>query len=489
MTTERARTTRWIATGLAVVALPTVGYFATRDAPTAPVDRQPDVLMVMVDTLRADHLGCYGYARPTSPNIDKVAEGGVLFEHAYASAPWTPPSIASLFSSLLPDAHHVQQYSGAYGTPGAELQGDRMASEIETLAESFARAGYQTAAFVANPWVTRREGYDQGFEIFRGAAASSDDVPPAAAINKAVLSFLDNRRDAQRPLFLYVHYMDVHGPYNAPDAFREPFVNEVKRSPRTAGMSSSQRMRPGGLVNIEPRTERKDEAWVDQPAYWAALYDAGIASFDDQLGVLLAQLRRRGLLDTAILAVLADHGEQLGDHGGWDHGDSLYDHQLHVPLILSWPGHLARGQSRDTIVSLIDVGPTLLELCGLEEIRTHQGRSFAALARTAATDPDRFAVAEGVKMADYIKAIYMGRHKMIVDTRARQVNVFDMRGDPRERRMLPSSEELDAVFQRLRARMTRTMTETREIGVRFSAETAPLPEDTRERLRSLGYLD
>ena len=483
----------WPVFCFAVIAGLGIAYIGLRDKPSAPSGRldaeRPNVLIVMIDTLRADHLGCYGHGRNTSPNIDRIAVGGARFERAYSAAPWTPPSIASLFSSLYPASHHVLQYGGLYATRGAALQGDQLPQEIETLAELFSRGGYQTAAFVCNPWVTVREGFDQGFDRFDDSLARLEELPPAAAINAAALEFLNTKRDPSRPWLMYLHYMDVHAPYNAPDRFREPFVEEVRRTARTTGISAEERSRLGGLRNIEPTTVRKDPQWVDQPAYWSALYDAGIAHLDDQFGAFYEQLRERGELKNTIVVVLADHGEELYDHGGWDHGFSLYDHQLHVPLIVSWPGHTAPGGTVSSIVGLVDVFPTLCELCKLPGPVLSQGSSFAALVLGGPSEDQRIAFAEGVKKDECLKAVYFEGSKLVLHQKEFYALLFDLDSDPGEQSPLQPSETTRAVFQALKAKAEGVMTKSTELGMNIPAASTPLPDDVRERLRSLGYLD
>ena len=480
---------KWVVVVLGVLAVGAFAYFRTSAVHTVSAPPgAPNVLIMLIDTLRADHMGCYGYQRNTSPNMDRIAAGGIRMERAYATAPWTPPSITTIFSSLYPDTHHVQKHSVFYGTTGIkDLQGDVVVDGIHTLAESFSSNGYQTAAFVCNPWITKKEGFDQGFQLFDEELSKVQPVPPAAAINRKALVFFDKQRDPDRPYMVYLHYMDVHGPYNAPDQFRKPFVDEVRATPRTVSMPPEERGRPGKLKNIEGRTVRKDPLLVDRPEYWTALYDAGVAHFDAQFSQLYQALQQRGALENTILVIVSDHGEELYDHGGWDHGFNLFDHQLYVPLIFSAPGILAEGKAVRQIVGLVDLMPTVLDLCSLAAPEGMQGRSFADVLRGAPESAETTAFAEGVKRNQFTKAWYENNYKLLYHTKSGRATLYDLQLDPGEKAPLDSTANATLIAE-MTAKINAQVASNAKKGARYPAETSAISDEQRKRLEALGYL-
>lgn len=454
-------------------------------APTpdrAPAGK-PHVILVLIDTLRADHLGFMGYKRATSPTLDAWAAESVVFDRAYAAAPWTVPSVASLFTSLYPSVHHVLDRNGNYPAPGLPVLGDILPDEVETIAEAFAAAGYQTAAFVANPYVEADTKFNQGFRTFQHYPEKS----PYAAASKVLADaaqWLANR-DAEKPVFLYVHLMDTHQPYNAPRKFRDPFVAQVKQlTTRTPIAPVPDNF--GHLQRIMGNTEHISPDLKEFAEYWIARYDAGIAHVDDELRQFRVTLEKGGLWDNAILLVTADHGESLYDQGGWDHGYSPFEHELHVPLMFHapkrWPARRV-----PTTIGLIDIKPTLLELAGVTTKEWMQGNSFAALlSGPIAADPG-FAFAEGVKKADTLKAACRGNHKIICDVKAGRSAYFDLTRDPKERARLPVPEgNSDAAT--LKSRLDSVLAENRANEGRLPNRQTPRAAALQAKLKAIGYL-
>ena len=481
---------KWVVVVFGVLVIGAFAYFRTAAEHTVPAPPgAPNVLIMLIDTLRADRMGCYGYQRNTSPNMDRITAGGIRMERAYTAAPWTPPSIATILSSLYPDTHHVQKHSVYYGTTGIkDNQGDVFVDEIHTIAEGFSSNGYQTAAFVCNPWITKKEGFDQGFQLFDEDELSRErPAPPAAEINRKALDYLDQHRDPNRPYMIYLHYMDVHGPYNAPDRFRKPFVDEVRATPRTVSMPAEERGKPGKLKNIAGRTERKDPLLLDRPEYWTALYDAGVAHFDAQFSQFYQELQQRGALENTILVIVSDHGEELYDHGGWDHGFNLFDHQLHVPLIFSAPGILAEGKTIRQIVGLVDLMPTVLDLCGLAASEGMQGRSFADVLRGAPESTETAAFAEGVKRNQFTKAWYEDNYKLLYHTKSGRAMLYDLQLDPGEKNPLDPTANATLIAE-MKAKIDALVTSNVEEGAKYPAETSAISDEQRQRLEALGYL-
>jgi arylsulfatase A-like enzyme len=434
----------------------------------------PNLLLVSLDTTRRDHTSVYGYERATTPNLEKLAAEGVRFAMAYAPSSTTGPTHATLFTSLHPITHRVVK-NGRVLTP-----------PHETLAERLRAHGWVTAGVVSSYVLDARFGYAQGFdvwdddfdpatatvrgEIWEGAPVEVFDRRADATTARAV-AWLDGRsegtagppRDASRPFFLFAHYFDPHAPWVPP-------ADVARAFPPADG--------PGrGLPALRAR------------------YDAEIAFADRQLGVLLDALAERGLAENTIVAVTADHGEGLMQHGLLMHGAQIYEEQVRVPLLLRWPARLPAGRVIEGAVSLIDLAPTLLELAGvkLPEDGALHGRSLVpVLEGRASLDPDapiflfrqhyERGFDSGVPVAGEQYGVRLGDWKLILGPEEGTRQLFDIARDPRERRDLAAEQperaaELERRIADWRARYTRDET----------APEAVSPEDV-ERLRALGYV-
>ncbi|MFL6201951.1 MAG: sulfatase [Thermoanaerobaculia bacterium] len=310
---------------------------AARATTAAPVPKRaktrPNVIVYLVDTLRADHLGCYGYPKPVSPYLDRFAGRATLFETAIAQAPWTRPSVTSVLTGLGPLEHGVRTLE------------DRLPDAADTLAERLRAAGYRTAAFSTNLHVTADTGLAQGFDDF--FLSPQED---SAAINRRVLAWLDGHLDAE-PFFLYIHTLDPHAPYAPPPDLRQRFAPAAR--PQAGTVESLRRIY---AVRGPRRAARIAEV--------APLYDAEIAANDRSFGALLAALRARELFEESLIVFVADHGEALGEHQDFGHAQSLYAEELNVPLVVKLPFQ-SRGERVSRLAQHVDLLPTVLAAAGL----------------------------------------------------------------------------------------------------------------------------
>jgi arylsulfatase A-like enzyme len=327
---------------------------ADPDPEVEPLPPRSNIVLITIDTLRADHVSSYGYPRQTTPMIDRLAASGVRFDQASSQWPKTTPSFASMFTaSYAKDNGNVRKI-------GIPLQ-----CRFETLAEVLQRQGYGTHAVVANAAVGSELNFDQGFDTFietwkltRGDHPV--DANSAAAVTRIATAEL-SRIDRRRPFFLWVHYLDPHWPYTPPPGWQDRFQNDrwfdrSQRIPIAKGKQVQEMMGIG---------EGQQVAGRDDLAFYVARYDAKVAYADFEVGKLLAALRQRGLLDKTLIALTADHGESLGDHHYYfDHGRFGYQTCLRVPLILSYPGVIAPRVDADP-VELLDLAPTLIEATGV----------------------------------------------------------------------------------------------------------------------------
>lgn len=333
---------RW-APVLAAGALALVGCGAPSEPAGEPGPRT--LVLLTVDTLRADHLGAYGSDRGLTPNLDAWAEGALVFEAAYAPTPFTVPSLVS----LLTGRHPLEL--------GMRTNASRVADAADTLAEALAARGWKTAAVVSNVVLQDRPDLAQGFAIYDDTMQQREGVRGwperiAADTTEAALRILDAwQPEAREPLLLWVHYQDPHGPYTPPAGFRERYLSDEQIRYGDRRLPAADRRGRGGI----PRYQVVDEQ--SEAAFYHAGYDGEIAYLDQQVGRLLDALRDRGLADRVVFA--ADHGEAMGENDYWfAHGNDLTDALTRVPLIVRLPG--APAGRRADVVRLADLYPTLL---------------------------------------------------------------------------------------------------------------------------------
>lgn len=467
---------RWLVIGLVVLAIMLVVFGYGVDHPN-----RPSIILIMVDTLRADYLGTYGFEGDVSPNLDRLGDESVLFEHCYAQAPWTKPSIASLFTSLHPVTHNVLSHKGRYVQRGSRTdRTDALSGDATTMAEALREAGYATAAFVANPWILPDQGFAQGFDHFDGRFAGNTTT--ADVVFDVARAWLQSR-PPDRPFFLYLHLMDVHGPYRSPDA-------------DFAALRDSPSLGPD-----RPLTEREVERfrrylgrapWVGrgdarQLRTWRGRYAAGVRAFDARLGPFVDELRETRLLDEAALVVTSDHGEELCDHGGWDHGYNLHEHQLRVPLMIRPPGPTRSVRRIHETVELLDVMPTLIAMAGTRIPVGLHGRDLSPLIEgLPENERSRSLLASGVKWAPTQHALRRGPHKLIATLPSGPSLLFDIEQDPTEQRDLAAVQP-DAV-RALRAELDRQLTSP-ALRARFARKEVAVPPSMEERLEQLGYVE
>lgn len=421
----------------------------------------PPVILITVDTLRADHLGVYGYERPTSPRLDGWAEEAAVFEQAVATSPWTLASFGSLFTGLLPERHGAGYRFG-------KQKFSRLDAELSTLAEAFGRAGYLTGAVVTNIYLTPKFGLAKGFETFVNLAGGDGESPAAAevAVDQALVFI---RRHQEEPFFLFLHLVDPHLPYDAPPPVRGRFTAD-SASRLELPFDQRRRVRGGGL-----RLEEEDRAFI------TAAYDEEIAFADLHLGRLFDALAELELLESSLLVFTSDHGEELFDHGGFEHGHTLYQELLRIPLIVRGPG-VRPGRHREP-VSLVDIPARIIEAAGLRDLVQGEGRSFWGLLTVAQSLPSAQLAAQWNVSGPERQALIDWPHKLLLNLESGGSRLFDLTEDPGEQRPLgPSGADTARRLERdLRRLLPRRVP---------SEERAPeLDREEIERLRALGYVD
>lgn len=496
----------WALTGIAAVAglfAPGVYVAATTPPPpprpALPSARAgaPDVVLVVLDTVRAQSLGSYGYARDTSPTFDTLAREGALFADATSPSTWSLPSHASLFTGRYPSSH------GAHGQPS--FLDDR----FPTLAQVLAARGYETFCFTANTWISDGLGLTRGFgeqdqswkskRSFGGLAAQiferlglGDDDKGGAAVAESFAAWRRARFVGARPSFTFLNFVEAHFPYHQlPREYRERYTHEPLRELRRVSLDILGQQFGGPNV---------DAAAVGDVA--RDMYDGGVAYTDALLRRVVDALRDSGRLDRTVLVVLADHGEILGEHGGFfGHGPSLYQPLISVPLLVRYPPRIAAGTRVATPVSTLGVFATILDLAEIEALPTLQVGSLVGAGTgndggpvlselLAVTGPGARADRDDPQMrkGQHLRA-YRSESWKLVETTKGGPFLYDLANDPAETRDLAGErpEQLARLAGELEAARARLeLPRLADVGAHGPAPK--LDAATEERLRALGYL-
>lgn len=424
----------------------------------------PNILLITLDTLRADHLGCYGYTRPTSPILDDLAAHATFYRRSLSSASWTVPTHASLFTG-----RHTFEH-GADSVHIAAPDVDNvvpLSGERPTLAEALAARGYRTSAFVANDaYLGPRWGFARGFDEY------VVDPVTAAQLNKKILAWLESR--GRERFFLFLNYMDVHRPYNAaprPGFLSPPAVHDQGQL--------VEQLHQAVMPGVGPLPQPLVNAVVDQ-------YDTAIANLDEQIGVLFEALRRMGLFDDLLIVVTSDHGEYIGEHHLVGHSKDIYQEVLRVPLIVKLPGQKS-GTTSDDVISSPDIpGLILAHVSGaddpvIRELSHYRPGNHPVIAENYYTRPRAlFDPRWGHRFNRVRVAIFDGPYKLIHSSDGAH-ELYDLERDPGESTNLVVARR--EVAERLAAQLAGFRHEPRDAG-----EPRVLDPEERERLRSLGYL-
>jgi arylsulfatase A-like enzyme len=430
----------------------------------------PSLVLISIDTLRADRLGAYGYAPPTSPTLDaRLARHGTLFEDVYSQSPKTTPSHMTLFTSLYPSVHGIELW-----TEGSET-GNRLNPAVHTLAEVLKNAGFDTGAFTGGANLHRSRGFDDGFDAYK----HSGQLARAQA-------WLEARRGHR--FFLFFHTYAVHDPYLPAPEWQTAFVHGG--APRLLEAVARLRKDGGGWERAHRVFwESVTPSDAEDRRTLSALYDAAIRTMDERtLAPLLDRLDALGVADETLVVLTSDHGEAFGEHGVYLH-DDLYAGTLRVPLVLRFPGRVPAGRRVPDRVRLIDVMPTVLELLGVPAPTGLQGRSLVPFLRDGTAGlPAAPAVSEysNSSIGRVFESIRAGDTAYIVDKGSEQL--FDLRRDPGEEQNLAASGP--PTLSALRGELGRWREACRTLADRFgpSGPGVAVDAETAARLKALGYL-
>jgi arylsulfatase A-like enzyme len=438
------------------------------------------IFFIVVDTLRADHLGCYDYEIPTSPTIDRLAKEGVLFENAFATASSTLESVISFFNSTTALTNKVHKLNPQEAAPLNE----------GSLQNTLKHSGYNTMAVVSNPWLKYHEDYFKGgFTHFqfvisdywqqKGIYNTTDKV------TDTVEQFLDTKFDQTGRNFFYIHYLDPHDPYRSPEEY-----NLIAKAPRG--------IRPAllkGMVDAVSGNQQVLEKFKKDPTYFdipkpfhvtnkallhlISRYDAEIRHIDYNLDKLLVKLRDMNILEDSLIIVTADHGEEFLEHGLFKHGYQLYDESIHIPLIFYWKNHLKAKRVED-FVSGIDIAPTILNFSKIDIPSSMLGSDLFAAGRK---EPILFCTHF---INQQQRGMRTDKWKVIQNVRTDEIRIFNMENDPKEKNNLYDGNldnwnHLMKPFEQLLARHVSQEYEQK-------GKKLEIDPETKEQLKALGYL-
>ncbi len=438
-------------------------------------ERDVNLVLIVIDTLRADHVGSYGYPKPTTPFLDSLADEGVRFARCHASASWTKPSVATILTSLYPSTH------------GATSFRRQLPQGITTLPELLREAGFATYAYVSNSNLKAIFQFDQGFDVFddrglrdtlylaalrrlpllsdglkqvTGLQFNFRDRDDAVTANARILSWLERNRDEN--FFMYLHYMEPHAPYSAPERYRAMFP-------------------PGASEGAQAR----------------AGYDADIRFLDDQLAALVARFEEIGIAEKTLFMVTSDHGEAFGEHGDQGHDHTVYQEQLHVPLILRNGTAIPAGRVVESAVRTVDLAPTLLDYAGLDAPPGMEGRTLLPLAVGGEEQIARnvFIDHHSARARNRFRGLITGGRWKYIETLQSELRdpeqfgseeLYDLARDPEETiNLLARRPERASALRRQCNEMARRT----EAAALETDAVDRLDAATRRQLEALGYLD
>jgi arylsulfatase A-like enzyme len=433
--------------------------------------QSPNILLVVADALRADHLGCYGYDLPTSPFIDRFAGSSVLFENHMSNASWTKPSMGTLLTSLYPHEHRAIYWT------------DNLQCSSLSMAELFLNRNYRTMAVQTNPSITSQHNFSQGFQVY--TELPIDSGQKATEEFNAWLA-----KNHQKSFFVYVHFMDTHMPYNAPEEFSSVLGIEENGSSEPLDFKT---------MDIRILTELGLDAAKKESLL--ELYDRAVSDIDRHFENLIKSLSRFGVLDNTLIIFTSDHGEEFWEHGGFAHGHSLYNELIEVPLLIHFPPKLFPKRI-PSYTQHLDLFPTILSLLNIRCPRHLRGRDLKPVLYNPNIKTDAVLFFEGILFGSEKRGVIKDGWKLIENTDRRHEAMFAPLGDLEKLRNTKTAEEFElynliqdySETKNLASERPDTVSELKthllaklSAGVRLLHQKQPDLEKKLEDLRALGY--
>ena len=457
--------------------------------PWSPAHRDVPIIIYLVDTLRADRLGAYGYHQPISPAIDALASESVLFEQAYAPAPWTLPSVSSLITSTYTCEH------------GLALK-KKLNPALKTLAERLQDAGYFNGGAYNNLWVGPLAGLDRGYDLLLERTLAQQDRAGD------VRQILDKVND--QPFLMYLHTMEPHDTYLTPYRFFSGFghvsidlredYEQLISNYNAARQADWMTGNPVGATDNTGEQEELFSSLMEMRGSIELLYDGAVRWADTNLSDVIGVLKERGVWDDAIFVFLSDHGEELGDHGSWLHGQSVYEELVRVPLLIHFPGGEYAGQRIELPVSLVDVMPTIFDYLGRTDLCDGcRGSSLIPLIVDSTVLPESRSIIPALRAnrAFYYRPYKENRGDLNVVVRQEHwkgiwndelnaLELYDLELDPAEQSNV-SAQHPELVTSM--GRQARSWLDECRAQARRPEEIGEIDIQTQEKLRALGYFN
>jgi len=438
-------------------------------APAPPT--QPNIVVIVMDTVRQDHLSCYGYERETTPFLTELGAQSTVYDSAHSTSGWTSPAHASLFTGLFPIAHQTTQENWS------------LSQQRVTLAETLSAAGYETVGIAENPMLSKRNGFDQGFATYH--EVWREEGPGGERVVKHFHEAL-TERDRSKPLFTFVNLMGAHSPYRAPKEFSMPFVRD-----KSIRLHS----------NLWREYFLGEAEFVDEELqHLRDLYDGEVLYTDSLVRRLADELKSVGLWDNTVFVVTSDHGENIGDHELMDHVFSLYESTTSIPLIIHDPQHFEAGRRETNSVQLTDLFSTLVERAGVESVPESQGCCLlqAIEERPVLCEyyyPRQALLAIGDKSEQAskldrfrrrLKSIQVGPLKLIWASDGKH-ELYDLSLDPGEEMNLVELTGYQTQLTELEQRLHRELERFADTPLQADTFEPDPDSETRRALREIGY--
>jgi arylsulfatase A-like enzyme len=468
---------------MATVLVGLCGCSRKDDPPPVRADESwPNIVLISVDTLRPDHLGCYGYSRDTSPRINRLAAEGALFENAISSTSWTLPAHCAMLTGLADTVH------------GCLDMDQRLDDSRTTLAERLREVGYATVGFFSGPGLHPVFGLAQGFDKYVDCTSYADVtikvMTAGQGLDGGVVESRSNaditnpkvyrevqawlKRNQRRPFFMFIHMWDVHFDFIPPPPYDTKFDGDYR------GTVTGENFIVDPSINAKmPERDRE---------HIVALYDGEIAWTDEHIGKILDDLDSLGLRDATVVMLLSDHGEEFFEHGRKGHRQTLYDEVIRIPLIVRYPGRIPAGQRFREQARMVDVVPTLLELAGMPVPADVMGQSLVPLFSGRRLGADTLAVSELFSVGRELRSFRRPDRKMIYNEQTTGAMFYNLAADPGEMAPLPDASSQTAALASEDAQRARQWLEDFRRTLPASTATPELPDKVRRQLESLGYV-
>ena len=457
--------------GLLSLLLIFFGFFSCHRKPPPP-----NVILIIIDTVRKDHFSCYGYQRETTPRIDEFAKEAVKFENAIAPSPWTLPSIASILTGLWPH-RHLAGYPVKDEETGQEGL-TYLSESAVSIAEVLLQQGYQTVGFFQNPFVDPAFRLNRGFELYDYFPGDNLHIRRADQVIGLASRWLERYRRWKKPFFMVVHIFDPHLAYDPPSEFALPYVYEYKgdlRIPFAPDEEELNKIRQGKITYSS-----KDKNFI------IGLYDGELSFVDHWVGEFFDYLKEKKIYDNSLIILTADHGEEFWEHNSFEHGHSLYQEVLLVPLLIRFPGGENAGLVVKEYVSLVDIAPSILAYLGIETSFPANGRSFISMPGAVIRPFPRPVISELNRIGPPLQCIIKEPYKLILNTQSGKIEIYNLEKDPGEKENL-FGKKLSyppEIIDQIRA----TANKIQELKSQNQLKKANLDQETLKKLKSLGYL-